>query len=157
MTRIGLDSNILAYLAGISRASEDDDKIARVRDLIACLSTSASLVAPSQALGELFVVLRRSGASAAEARLILIEFADAFGTSASETATMLSAADLVVDHKLQFWDALIVTAAADAGCALLLSEDMQSGFVAKGLTIINPLASDVHPKLATLLAASGQE
>jgi predicted nucleic acid-binding protein len=150
MTRVGLDSNILAYLAGVSRSAEDDDKIAHVRDLIARLSTSASLVAPAQALGELFVVLRRSGASATDARAILIEFAEAFGTSSSETRTALSAADLVVDHKLQFWDALIVTAAADAGCVLLLSEDMQNGFVARGLTIINPLASDVHPKLAAL-------
>ncbi|MFT3965711.1 MAG: hypothetical protein QM690_07510, partial [Sphingobium sp.] len=105
-------------------------------------------------LGELFVVLRRGGASAQEARAILLEFSEAFGTSASETRTALAAADLVVDHKLQFWDALIVTAAAEAGCTLLLSEDMQDGFVTRGLTIVDPLREDTHPKLAALLAAS---
>ena len=96
------------------------------------------------------MVLRRSGATSEQAREILLEFAEAFGTSASETRTALSAADLVVDHKLQFWDALILTAAADAGCALLLSEDMQHGFVTRGLTIVNPLAKETHPKLAAL-------
>lgn len=154
MTRVALDSNILAYLAGVSRSTEDDDKIARTRELVSQLASTVSLIAPAQTLGELFVVLRRSGAAPEEAREVLLEFADAFGSSASETRTALSAADLVVDHKLQFWDALIVTAAADAGCALLLSEDMQHGFVTRGLTIVNPLASEAHPKLAALIVAS---
>src|SRR3546814_12885262 len=71
---IALDSNILAYLAGVSRSVEDDAKIARVRELVSRLANSASLIAPAQTLGELFVVLRRSGASAEEAREILMEF-----------------------------------------------------------------------------------
>lgn len=61
MTRIGLDSNILAYLAGMSRVPEDDAKIDRVRDLIGRLSKTVSLVAPAQTLGELFVVLHKGG------------------------------------------------------------------------------------------------
>ena len=151
MTRVALDTNILAYLAGVSRDARDDAKIEQVRNLIGRLSDGVSLVAPTQTLGELFVVLRRGGASAEEARAILLEFAQAFGSSASETRTALAAADLVVDHKLQFWDALIVTAAAEAGCALLLSEDMQDGFLTRGLTVINPLRDVLHPKLAVLL------
>ncbi len=154
MTRVALDTNILAYLAGVSRDRRDDAKIEQTRDLIGRLSNEVSLVAPTQTLGELFAVLRKSGASAGEARAILLEFAGAFGGSASETKTALAAADLVVDHKLQFWDALILTAAADAGCALLLSEDMQDGFVTRGLTVINPLRDSLHPKLAALLEAA---
>lgn len=152
MTRVALDSNILVYLAGVSRTAEDEEKVATTRELIELLADKADLVAPAQTLGELFVVLRRSGASATDAREILLEFADAFGTSASEAQTALSAADLVVDHGLQFWDALIVTAAADAGCGMLLSEDMQHGFVTRGLTIVHPFEKKPHPKLAALLA-----
>lgn len=154
MTRVALDTNILAYLAGVSRDVRDDAKIEQVRNLIGRLSDEVSLVAPTQTLGELFVVLRRGGASAEEARAILLEFSQAFGSPASETKTALAAADLVVDHKLQFWDALIVTAAAEAGCALLLSEDMQDGFVTRGLTVINPLRDVLHPKLAVLIELS---
>jgi len=151
MTRVALDSNILVYLAGVSRTPADDLKVERVREMIARLSTLVSLVAPAQTLGELFVVLRRSGASAAEAREILLEFSEAFGTAATEARTMAAATDLTIDHKLQFWDALIVTAAADAGCSILLSEDMQDGFVTRGMTISNPLAVPLHPKLVVLL------
>lgn len=151
MTRVALDTNILAYLAGVSRVAEDEDKIARARLLTERLSERCELVAPVQALGELFVVLRRSGAQAEEARSIILEFDDGFGSSATTAQTALSSADLVVDHKLQFWDALVVSAAIDAGCTLLLSEDMQDGFVARGMTIAQPFAAKPHSKLEALL------
>ena len=150
MTRIALDSNILVYFAGVQRVSEDRPKIERIQSLVETLS--ATLVAPVQALGELFVVLRKAGASGADAREVLVRFAEGFAAPASERATALAAADLAVDHKLQYWDALIVSAAVDAGCTLLLSEDMQHGFVTRGLTIVNPLAEPAHPRLAALMA-----
>lgn len=153
MSRVALDSNVLVYLAGVSRASDDENKIANVRALVERLSRTAELVAPAQALGELLVVLRKAGAPAEEARGILMEFAESFGSSVTEAQTALSAADLVVDHKLQFWDALILTAAVDAGCTMLISEDMQDGFVTRGLTIANPFAAKPNSKLAALLDA----
>lgn len=149
--RVALDSNILAYLAEVERVAADEAKIQRTKALLRSLRNE-SLIAPVQAMGELFVVLRKSGASPTDARLIVQRFAEDFGCPASERTTAL-AADLVVDHKLQYWDALIIAAAADAGCALLLSEDMQHGFVTRGLTVVNPFAEPVHPKLATLVAA----
>ncbi len=150
MTRLGLDTNILAYLAGVRHSPLDEEKVLRAHALLAS-AQAASFIAPVQALGELFVVLRRKGVSADQARAILLPMADKFGPAPSETATFLSAIDLAVDHKLQLWDALIVTAAAEAGCSLLLSEDMQHGFVTRGLTIVNPFAEKPHPKLAALL------
>lgn len=152
MTLVAFDTNILAYLAGVDRSASDAPKIEAVRDLVTRLAPTASFVAPAQALGELFVVLRRGGATATEARAILVEFAETFASPASAKQTALAAADLVVDHKLQYWDALIISAAAEAGCGLLLSEDMQDGFVIRGLTIVNPLAAEVHPKLQALAA-----
>lgn len=73
MTRVGLDSNILAYLAGVSRVAEDDAKIDRVREIIGRLSKTASLVAPTQALGELFVVLRQARHERGQDRFIPFE------------------------------------------------------------------------------------
>lgn len=151
MIRVALDSNILAYLAGVCRVAEDEAKVAGVRATIARLNTCASLIAPVQTLGELFVVLRRAGYGAADARGVVLEFGAAFGAVGSETRIIAGACDLVVDHRLQFWDALIVTAAADAGCSLLLSEDMQDGFVLRGMTIVDPLRATPHAKLAALL------
>ncbi len=38
-------------------------------------------------------------------------------------------------------------AAAEAGCRLLLSEDLQEGFTWGGVTVVNPFAATVHPLL----------
>jgi len=49
---------------------------------------------------------------------------------------------LAVRHGFHIYDALIVAAALEAGCATLYSEDMQSGQVIGGrLTIRNPFAA----------------
>lgn len=50
----------------------------------------------------------------------------------------VSARALARDHRMSFYDALIVAAAIDAGCDTLWSEDMQHGRVINGLTIRNP-------------------
>ena len=49
---------------------------------------------------------------------------------------------LVQRHAFAWYDALIVAAAADAGCTTLFSEDMQNGLrVARSLTIRNPFVA----------------
>jgi predicted nucleic acid-binding protein len=48
------------------------------------------------------------------------------------------AVTLAPNHSLSFYDALIVAAAADAGCRLLLSEELQHGRRFGGVTIENP-------------------
>lgn len=51
---------------------------------------------------------------------------------------MLAAADLAANHRLGIWDAVVLSAAAAAGCRLLLSEDLQGGFTWNGVTVTNP-------------------
>ena len=50
------------------------------------------------------------------------------------------------------WDAVILSAAADASCRLLLSGDLQDGFTWSGVTVANPFAKRPHPLLTALLA-----
>ncbi len=49
-------------------------------------------------------------------------------------------------------DALILNAAAEAGCELLLSEDMASGFAWRGTVVVNPFAPSPGERLARLAA-----
>jgi predicted nucleic acid-binding protein len=48
-----------------------------------------------------------------------------------------SARALAEDHRLSFYDALIVAAAIEAGCDTLFSEDIQHGRTIGGLAIVN--------------------
>jgi predicted nucleic acid-binding protein len=49
-----------------------------------------------------------------------------------------SARALARDHRLSFYDALVVVTAIEAGCDTLFSEDMQHGRSIDGLAIVNP-------------------
>ena len=44
-----------------------------------------------------------------------------------------------------------LAAAAEAGCRLLLSEDLQDGFTWSGVTVVNPFAEKKHELLAGIL------
>jgi predicted nucleic acid-binding protein len=46
-------------------------------------------------------------------------------------------------YHISWWDALIVAAAQAAGCAYLLSEDLQDGQRFDSVTIVDPFAHDV--------------
>lgn len=115
------------------------------------LEQRATLVFPVQVLGELAVALRRSGKSRREVRDRIVDTASDVLLAPTTGQTMASALMLADDHQLQMWDSVIVAASIEAGCAVLLSEDMQHGFAVHGLTIINPLIEPMHPKLAALL------
>jgi predicted nucleic acid-binding protein len=111
-----------------------------------------SVVLPVQTLGELFQVLvRKFGRSRASARSTVITWSDTFAIAETSTAALLAAADLAVNHQLAIWDAVILSVAAEADCRLLLSEDMQDGFIWHGVTIANPFAHPRHPVLNGVL------
>jgi predicted nucleic acid-binding protein len=64
---------------------------------------------------------------------------------------MTAALNLASEHRLQIWDAVILSAASSAGCRLLLSEDLQDGFTWNGLTVVNPFSKTPHHLLADAL------
>ena len=53
-----------------------------------------------------------------------------------------AAVKLARGNSLAFYDALIVAAAADAGCRVLLTEDLQHGRKFGGVTIRNPFLEE---------------
>jgi predicted nucleic acid-binding protein len=60
------------------------------------------------------------------------------------TADSLTAARAIAQrHRLFWWDALIVAAAVQEGCQVLLSEDFQHGQLIAGLRVRNPLMGSV--------------
>lgn len=145
--RIALDTNILAYAEGVNGASRR--KIAL--EMIGKLPTEATLL-PVQALGELFhVLVRKAGRSPERARTAILSWQDTFPLIETSPAVLLAGLELAAKHRFGIWDAIIVAAAAAAGCRLLLSEDMQSGFTWSGVTVTNPFSPTRHELLATWL------
>jgi len=146
--RVAIDTNILAYAEGIDDDARRDAAIglmARIPQLTVFL--------PAQVLGELFIVLTRKGRhSAKQARETVLAWVDAFPSIETSQAVLFSAMDLVAAHQFSIWDAIILAAAAQAECRLLLSEDMQQGFIWNGVTVANPFSETPHPLLNAMLA-----
>jgi predicted nucleic acid-binding protein len=146
--KVALDTNVLAYAEGLNDAGKRDAALDLVRRL-----PREIVVLPVQVLGELFNVLtRKAGRSRGDARSALLAWHDTFPLVETSRDVMLTAADLVTDHHLGAWDAVILSAAAKADCRLLLSEDLQDGFTWAGVTVVNPFAGTPHPLLKALLS-----
>jgi predicted nucleic acid-binding protein len=141
--RVGLDTNILVYAEGLN----DPERHAAARALVANLPL-VDLVLPVQAAGELFRVLVRKGRrTPAEAREIVDRWQRRCVAQPTTEAIFADAMALAAEHRFDIWDACIVAVAAEAGCRLLLSEDLADGFAWRGLTVANPFAAEPHPLL----------
>jgi predicted nucleic acid-binding protein len=57
---------------------------------------------------------------------------------ASDRGLVLRSIALARRFRIALWDALIVTAAQDGGCSLVLSEDLQHGRSFDNVSIQNP-------------------
>ncbi len=146
--KVALDTNIL-YAEGTNGVEMRDNAV----DLIQRLRARA-VVLPVQALGELFnVLVRKPNRPAAAARTAILSWRDAYPLSDTSATVMINASDLAADHKLGIWDAVIIAATAEAGCRLLLSEDLQEGFTWRGVTVTNPFAPTRHALLDALFSA----
>jgi predicted nucleic acid-binding protein len=155
-SRVAYDTNILVYLQGVQNHPDDAAKIEAVRLLHRNLAKTCACVAPQQALGELYSVLVRDTRDRELARERLLRSLNEFDAIAATVETFVDAIDLATEHKLQFWDALIIATAAVGGCSLLLSEDMQNGFAWRGVTVVNPFEKKMHKRLARVLADADQ-
>lgn len=143
---VAVDSNILAYAEGVNGAANR----AAALGLLQALPPETTMV-PVQALGELFAVLvRKAGKSRAEAAAAVLSWGDAFPLIETSNDVLLAATDLAQAHQLGLWDAVMLSAAADARCRLLLSADLPEGFTWRGVTVTNPFASRRHPLLDAL-------
>lgn len=145
--RLALDTNILVYAEGVG----DLERCDVARDVLARLSNS-DVILPAQVLGEFFRVLcAKAGKSEAEAADAVLSWSDAWRVADSTWTAFESAFDCSRSHDLQIWDALILSVAGEQSCRYLLSEDFQSGFTWRGVTILNPFETSQRRLLGTLL------
>lgn len=146
--RVALDTNILAYAEGVNGAGRKIPALELLERL-----PQGSVVLPVQTLGELFhLLVRKAGRTPEKARRAILGWRDTFAVMDTSAEVLFAAADLATDHQLKIWDAIIFAAAGEAGCRLLLSEDLQEGFTWRGVTVSNPFSDRRHPLLAALLA-----
>jgi predicted nucleic acid-binding protein len=127
-----LDTNVLVYAFDRS----DDRKRRRAIEVI----ERGPFVVSAQVLGEFFVTVTRKLATPlpADDAARAVGRLSALAVVPTDGALITAAVETVRAHQVSYWDALIIEAAAVAGCDVLLSEDLADGSVLRGVRIENP-------------------
>lgn len=132
-----VDTNVLVYAHDTSAGPKRDVAGALVERLWHDASANTSV----QVLQEFYVTLRRKVTAVPEsAARELVALYGRWRTFQPDASDVLAAIDLHQENQLSFWDAMIVISAARLDCAIIYSEDMNSGQSVLGVEIINPFA-----------------
>jgi predicted nucleic acid-binding protein len=128
------DTNVLVYA---------DDKAAPAKqqhalELVAEHRRAGTGVLSLQVLQEYFVTVTRKLNLDPPIARRKVELLAEFDVATPDVADILAAIDLHRLHGFSFWDALVLRAAKQSGCDILLSEDMQDTREIDGLQIVNP-------------------
>jgi predicted nucleic acid-binding protein len=136
--RYFIDSNIIVYAFD----ARDVEKRRRAMDVMSRLAELGSAAVSVQVLGETYVSLAhcsRVAMTAAEAEQVVRRVAGLFRVF----DLSIEAVDLGLSYagrfQLHYWDALILATARYNGPSVLLTENLQTGRVIEGISIVNPL------------------
>jgi predicted nucleic acid-binding protein len=128
------DTNVLVYADDRASAA----KQRRAIELVAEHRRAGTGVVSLQVLQEYFVAVTRKLRVEASVARRKVELLAELDVASPDLGDVLAAIDLHRLHGLSFWDALILRAAKQSGCTVLLSEDLQERREIDGVRIVNP-------------------
>src|SRR5712691_10017517 len=140
MTRTGasqrftLDTNLLVYSVDLDAGPRHIAAAQIVRGAVRrdCWLTL-------QAISAFYAAVTRKGyASPAEAAVTAGDWLQTFPCAAVSANAIRAALADAVAGRASYWDALLVATAAEAGCRLILTEDLADGGKLSGVEIHNP-------------------
>lgn len=136
--RFTLDSNILVYAVDITAGAKHE-----VSQRIVVAAARLDCVLTLQAVSEFYwVVTRKRIVPAARAAERANDRLTAFPCVAVSESAIRAALLHAVAGRAAYWDVLLTTTAAEAGCNLLLTEDMNDGTFLTGVQIHHPFRPD---------------
>lgn len=131
-----VDTNVLIYAHDLDAGEKREAAAALLRDL---WEREAGLLS-TQVLQEFYVNVTakiRQPLSPATARGVMENYLS-WPVQTNGPGTILFASEIQERHRLSFWDAMIVAAAAEGGAKTLYSEDLNHGQVIEGVRVQNP-------------------
>lgn len=131
-----VDTNVLVYAHDRSAGA----KHARAKALLAELWKSQTGCLSIQVLQEFYVTITRKVANPLSRQTASQIIADlsAWTVHSPNAQNVLEAIHLQDRYDVSFWDAMILTSAAQLGCRTVWSEDMSSGQHYGEVQVVNP-------------------
>ena len=137
-TRFTLDTNILVYALNVDAGPRHRgaSEIVRRSAALDCWLTL-------QAISEFYSsTTRKRLISPEEAAAQVLDWIQIFPCVAVSQANIGTALSNSLARRASYWDALLVATAADAGCTLVLTEDMADGALLGDVRIHKPFTPD---------------
>ena len=136
--RFTLDTNVLVYAA---------DELAGAKHALAAelvdRAVGRDCVLTLQSLAEFYHATTRKGVvPARDAADQVRDWMTLFPIAAADETALVAALKLSTAKKASIWDALLIGTAASAGCAVVVSENMQHGQRLGGVRLCNPFKAD---------------
>ena len=142
--RFTLDTNIPVY--SVDNAAGARHQLATV---IVDRAAERDCFLSLQAISEFYAVVTRKGMMpAADAAGQAADWLDIFPCAASSSAAVRAALMDAAAGRAAYWDALLIATAREAGCSLILTEDLSDGATLGGVKIHNPFTA--RPGLSRL-------
>ena len=134
MAKIFIDTNILLYTVD----KKDLDKHDRSRNLIKKISSEHVPVVSTQVLQEFY---NAATSKLKIDKIVAKNILHSYRSMEIVTADLVlieQAVDISVLFQLSFWDSLIVAAAEQSNCSILVTEDLNDGQKIRGMKVVNP-------------------
>lgn len=129
------DTNVLVYTVG----PPADPRRARARDLMIRGMRNGNAVLLLQSLAEFSsVAIRKLGIGADQVSRRVQAWSSVTPVQHPALEDVVTALQILRDHQLSFWDALLCATATRAGVRYLLTEDLQDGRSILGMSLLNP-------------------
>jgi predicted nucleic acid-binding protein len=143
--RVFLDTNIFLYVYD----EDAPEKQSTAKDVIQRHGLESVLCISTQVIQEFYFSLSRKFARRIPEHAILraTEGLRDLNTVQVDVEMIFEAIALSKKIQISFWDALIVQAALESHCNLLVTEDLQHGRKLGGLTIVNPFGVHQNSEL----------
>jgi predicted nucleic acid-binding protein len=147
--RFTLDTNILVYSVDRTAGVRHRRAVTIVRRAVLddCWLTL-------QAVSEFYAVVSRKRVMVPpDAARIAGYWLDVFPSAAVSAYAVRAALISATGGRASYWDALLVATAAEAGCTVILTEDLAAGSTMHGVQILNPFTdTNPGPLVSRLLA-----
>jgi predicted nucleic acid-binding protein len=146
--RFAIDANILVYAIDMDAGAKRE----MAESLLINAATADSWLTV-QSLSEYFHVVTRKNVASIEKAIRHVQTWQAvFNITAANVQSIYDAMAAVRDHGLSFWDAMQWATARQAGCACLITEDMQHGQRIGGVELLNPFLPESEDRIRRLLS-----
>jgi predicted nucleic acid-binding protein len=135
-SKLFLDTNVLIYAYDVTAKEKHE----RAKDILLDLWSSGRGILSTQVLQEFFVMTTGKIPSplTKKAAKEIVHDLLRWEVVVNDGEVIERAIDLHERHKVSFWDAMIIEAAARGGAKVLLSEDLAHGRTVAGVKIQNP-------------------